>query len=285
MGILSILPGNPRSIADIVPVDIVVNGLLASIPNLADHDQHQVIHCGTSDPRENPLRWRIVSAVVPEYWRKHPPQRAIFPQTHFHMHQSHQLFQWMWFWRYTAPSSVFSTVANFVGQPSHVKKAAQLGKVNWKARTLAEVFKPFTETEWIFTTNFLQQLHMCMSPEEQKLFHLRTRGIYWSRYLANFCYGLKKWILKEEMVQVEDDTVEHTQVSAQHFDGTLTVISLVMILVGTQYGTNIRVGSRSSCDFISRLVLGFVLGLYLESKTWLYQSRVSRASTGCNGLA
>ncbi|RHY75602.1 hypothetical protein DYB34_010869, partial [Aphanomyces astaci] len=131
MGLLTILPGDPRSIADIVPVDFVVNAILLSAFAKAKEPTGAaplVVHSGTSDPREQPLRWRVPIGTVSS------------------------------FLRYTLPSSAYSTIANASGNVHHMNQASRLWKLTWRARQLVEIFKPFTENQWVFSADGLQTL-------------------------------------------------------------------------------------------------------------------------------
>lgn len=210
MGVLTILPGNPRNIADVVPVDMAVNNLLLAscVKIRASSHEPLVVHCGTSDPRQNPLRWRVPWGVALDYFRKNPPARGLFP-VKFSMVQSHQAFQTQWFLSYALPSSVYSTVANKLGDPHHVKQAARLWTLTWRARSLVELFKPFTENEWIFATDSMRELEALQTPE----WWVNAGEVVWERYIFNFCVGLKKYVLREPVIGVDNQRVEHTELA------------------------------------------------------------------------
>lgn len=212
MGLLTILPGNPRSVADIIPVDMVAASILLSAFDIAEKNDVRICHSGTSDPRENPMRWRIPSAVTADYWKKHPPRRGIFPPK-FAMLQSHQNFQIQWFLRYALPSSVYSTVANATNDKDQMKQAAKLWAVTWRARMLVELFKPFTENEWIFQTGNLNRIRQKLSEYDRQLFNICTSEIVWERYLQNFCYGLNKYVMHDDLIDVSDESVKHTKLA------------------------------------------------------------------------
>ncbi|DAZ95534.1 TPA: hypothetical protein N0F65_005226 [Lagenidium giganteum] len=211
MGVLTILPGDPRNVADIVPVDLCVNSLLVacctkilSLPSPSPF----IVHSGTSDPRQNPLRWRVPCTIVPEYFRKNPPARGLFPSK-FSMIQTHQNFQVRWFLSYALPSSVYSTAANAMGNPHHMKEAARLWQLTWRARTLVEVFKPFTENQWVFVADSLDLLKEFASDE----WWVDADDIVWERYVFNFCVGLKKFMLHEDVIDVDIEGVTHTELA------------------------------------------------------------------------
>lgn len=229
MGVLTMLPGDPRNVADIVPVDLAVNSILLSIcAKLHEFESLQVsqnlpsskvqngtlntpmvVHCGTSDPRQNPLRWRVPCVLVPEYFRKNPPARGIFPAK-FAMIPTHQSFQIQWFLKYALPSSVYSTVANKSGHPAHIKNAARLWQLTWRARNLVELFKPFTENQWIFTADVAEKtLKSWATPE----FWIDSHEIAWERYVLNYCVGLKKFMLSEDVIDVDIEGVKETKLA------------------------------------------------------------------------
>jgi hypothetical protein len=223
MGVLTMLPGDPRNIADIVPVDFCVNSLLISCYTQLmkttmtnGMPKPLIVHCGTSDPRQNPLKWRIPLRIIPEYWQKNPPKRQLFPAK-FQMYPTHQQFQMAWFFSYAMPSSVYSTVANRIGQTKHVKNAARLWQLTWRARNLVEIFKPFTENQWIFVTNTINNVLLAQSvsfsSSSSLWWSLDTKEIAWERYLFNFCVGLKKYILQEEVIDVDIEGVNHTELA------------------------------------------------------------------------
>lgn len=215
MGVLTMLPGDPRNTADVVPVDLAVNSILLSMlarvaeARAAPRHGPLVVHCGTSDPRQNPLRWRIPCGVVVDYFRENPPKRALFPAK-FNMIPTHQSFQLQWFLAYALPSSVYSTVANKTSSARHVKDAAQLWQLTWRARTLVELFKPFTENQWVFAADASENE---LKPLSSPVFWLDAREIVWERYMVNFCVGLKKFVLREDVIDVDIEGVEQTQLA------------------------------------------------------------------------
>ncbi|KAL7684500.1 putative phospholipid/glycerol acyltransferase, Male sterility, NAD-binding protein [Plasmopara halstedii] len=229
LGVLTMLPGDPRNVADIVPVDLAVNSILLSIcaklhelvsprilhestrssSTVAALNQPMIVHCGTSDPRQNPLRWRIPCMLVPEYFRKNPPARGLFPAK-FSMIPTHQSFQIQWFLKYALPSSVYSTLANKSGHSAHIKNAAKLWQLTWRARNLVEIFKPFTENQWIFTADVAETTLQSWATSD---FWIDSHEIAWERYVLNYCVGLKKFMLKEDVIDVDIEGVKQTKLA------------------------------------------------------------------------
>jgi hypothetical protein len=90
LGVVTMLPGEPRAIADIIPVDVVVNHMLLAatevstrhissamqlpIPRPPVHVSH------SSSGTANPVRWRVIAhAVVNTFNHKHMPSVKLTP--------------------------------------------------------------------------------------------------------------------------------------------------------------------------------------------------------------
>ncbi len=80
LGLLREIPGDPSNIGDIVPVDLVVNQMLASIPYT--HIQATVKktplfinHCATSSV--NPVAWKEVMEYLMQYWKRSPYESRV----------------------------------------------------------------------------------------------------------------------------------------------------------------------------------------------------------------
>uniref|UniRef100_A0AAV1T8J3 Fatty acyl-CoA reductase n=1 Tax=Peronospora matthiolae TaxID=2874970 RepID=A0AAV1T8J3_9STRA len=266
MGVLTMLPGDPRNIADIVPVDLVVNSILLSIC-ASVHDRERstqdslcpftkgmavnkpmIVHCGTSDPRQNPLRWRVPCVLVPEYFRKNPPARGLFPAK-FSMVPTHQSFQVQWFLQYALPSSVYSTIANKSGHPGHIKNAAKLWQLTWRARNLVELFKPFTENQWIFVADAAEKT---LGPWATKDFWIDSHEIAWERYVVNYCVGLKKVYVARGCYR-RGYRRSHTDAAC------------------TKHRTHLGMGSRPPCNLIPRTALRCGMGVHVKSQARLHQ--------------
>jgi hypothetical protein len=75
LGLLREIPGDPNNIGDIVPVDIVTNQIIASIPYthqqfLKSKSSLCINHCATSSI--NPVVWREVMDYLSAYWKRSP---------------------------------------------------------------------------------------------------------------------------------------------------------------------------------------------------------------------
>ena len=78
MGMLRVLPGNPDGVAELVPVDMVINSILLLARSRAGRavgGRPLVAHCSCG--RENPLRWRMAIRALTTYYHAHPMQAQV----------------------------------------------------------------------------------------------------------------------------------------------------------------------------------------------------------------
>jgi len=198
LGVLNFLPGDPNSIADIVPVDYVVNAMLAALPAVQNQNTYMIFQAASS--MERPLRWDVPIQVLTQWFRQHKPEQALSPAK-FRFISSPQEYQIQFFLRYSVPSSVLGYLSQ-LGTQKHKNTAAQFSKLVWKVRVLTESFKHFVENEWRFENEEVRNVYRRLSPEEQKCFPLDLSTLDWPQYSINFGYGLSKYILKGDMIPV-----------------------------------------------------------------------------------
>ena len=133
MGMLRVLPGNPDGVAELVPVDMVINSILLLARSRAGRavgGQPLVAHCSCG--RENPLRWRMAIRALTTYYHAHPmqaqvcrrlmrrllstttldsPPTQITPWTSFRMATTEAEFSLLWSLYYTLPLAAFTKYA------------------------------------------------------------------------------------------------------------------------------------------------------------------------------
>lgn len=107
-GVLKFLPGDEKSIADIVPADYVVNAMLASLPAIYNQDRYFVMHACTST--EKPLPWGIPRESIISYFTSNPPDKQLSAPG-FNMITSPQEYQLQFFLRYSIPSALLNTIS------------------------------------------------------------------------------------------------------------------------------------------------------------------------------
>lgn len=217
LGMLTVVKGNASRISDVIPVDMASNAILASIPysihkrekylskvgkieqNSTDLNPKDVIvyHCGTSTaPRT--CTWGTVLQNALKYWQSHLPSKYIGKPS-INLISNTAYYQAYHFLQYTWISKLYSIFAKMIQSDYHKKIANDLQKLETKSDFFSEVLKHFSLNEWLFRNKNTKNAWKWMSKEDQDKFPVTVPDdINWDLYIESYCYGLHKYILKEE---------------------------------------------------------------------------------------
>ncbi|XP_075568146.1 fatty acyl-CoA reductase 1 isoform X7 [Pelecanus crispus] len=83
--------------------------------------------------------------------------------------------------------------------------AAWYSGVNRMMKTITRLHKAlmlleyFTSKSWIWNTENMTMLMNELNPQDKKMFNFDVRQLHWAEYMENYCMGMKKYVLNEEM--------------------------------------------------------------------------------------
>ena len=205
-GLLHDFPARPDVPIDMIPVDLVVNAVLASATH-ADRDEVGVFHVATS--AENPLLNATMFSYVREYFLSNPLRtrdggtpalpRLTLP--------SRRKFNTLIRVKYLIPLAALRWLLERLPRrwaPAHKKRRLNALRTRLK-RVLyyTELFSPYTFLDCRFEVSRLRALFDSLSAEERRIFNMDVRRIRWPEYYKEIHLpGLRKHVLKEES---EDD--------------------------------------------------------------------------------
>jgi len=198
VGLVQFMKGDGKMVADIVPVDLVANALIAAVPSIANQNVLKIYQIGTS--HRNPVSWTRVSHWVTEYWRNHTPKKSI-ARSSFSFHTNIMMYEAHFFMKYGIPAFLLSTFAMITGNEETKSKAEAFKKMTKAARLITDTFKHFTAHEWVFSVSTLEKAVQDLDAEDKIKFTVDAAEINWQSYFCYFCYGLHKYVLKEEGVR------------------------------------------------------------------------------------
>ena len=201
LGLLKISIGNQNFIGDQVPVDIVSNAVIVSAALFCRPHEPYIIHVGTS--ARNPIRWKTCKDILTVYWTKFPPEKAISKPS-FVMTNSPMVFEAHRLIKRTIPAAALSTLARVVATPKNVKNAQRFQKLLGREQLITKTFAHFTCYEWIFASQNIVNLMKRLTPHETQKFDLDVSNMDWRIYLVNYAFGLKKYVLKENIMNPVD---------------------------------------------------------------------------------
>ncbi|PAA84619.1 hypothetical protein BOX15_Mlig005249g2, partial [Macrostomum lignano] len=190
-GMMRIMHGDRSCRADIVPVDIATNVLLASVWHQRQFKPQgrQPVYHAVIGPA-NRLTWADIETLTPKNFVAHPTQSAIrLPKAVFTTNTLWYQANWLFnhqlpaflldLWMYASwRKAVFVRVSN---------------RINKSIRTL----EYFTHREWMFNNANVMHAMECMSPSDRVEFDCDASKLDWHEYLERYCIGVKRYALKE----------------------------------------------------------------------------------------
>ena len=203
-GRLRSLPLNRDVSLDLVPVDMVVNALLALIPRVARSGQVEIAQVATSS--RNPITLGRLYELIFQYFRGNPMldregqpiqlKKLRFPSpTTFRLQHHLKDVPLRTAERTLESLPIFEAT-------QRVKRRVSATKVaNQKLYYYGELYEPYLNLDCSFSVDRALELHAELEPEEQAEFDFDVTRLNWRHYVQNVHIpGVKKYILKMEGV-------------------------------------------------------------------------------------
>ncbi|KAM8860699.1 fatty acyl-CoA reductase 1 isoform 3-T4 [Synchiropus picturatus] len=194
-GILRTMRAANDAVADLVPVDVVVNATLAAAWFSGVHGRKRtkgtlVYNCTTGGI--NPFRWGEVEHHVISTFKRNPLEQA-FRRPNVNLTTNRLINQYWIAVSHKAPAFLYDLYLRLVGQePRMMKTITRLHKAMM-------VLEYFTSHSWVWNTDNVAMLQSHMAPEDKKLFNFDVRQLHWAEYMESYCMGTKKYVLNEEL--------------------------------------------------------------------------------------
>ncbi|MBO0681523.1 MAG: HAD-IB family hydrolase [Candidatus Dormibacteraeota bacterium] len=185
-GVLRDFPGLPDAVLDVIPVDLVVNAVLAVAASPPPPGEHRVYHAASGS--RNPLRLRGIHDACAEYFTEHPLRdrwgQAIAPPA--------------WSFQSRGELTARAKLAlRGVETAQEVVERLPLGAraTRWsddlneqksrleRSLTLVELYGVYTEVDCIFDTSNLIELWDRLPPAERERFPFDPSTYTWQHYL------------------------------------------------------------------------------------------------------
>uniref|UniRef100_A0A4W6EFW9 Fatty acyl-CoA reductase n=1 Tax=Lates calcarifer TaxID=8187 RepID=A0A4W6EFW9_LATCA len=197
-GILRTMRASNDAVADLVPVDVVINTTLAAAwysgsqtcNRLAGPKNILVYNCTTGGI--NPFHWGEVEYCINMTFKTNPLEQA-FRRPNVNLRSNPFTNQYWTTVSHTLPALLYDGYLRFTGRkPRMMKTITRLHKAMM-------VLEYFTSHSWVWNTDNLAMLMAQMSPEDKKVFNFDVRQLHWAEYMESYCMGTKKYVLNEEL--------------------------------------------------------------------------------------
>ena len=201
LGVLKVALGNLHNIGDQIPCDMVTNTCIIAAAQHARTQEVQLFHSGSSS--RNPLTWAMTVEPIYNYFLRNISIRSI-SKVNFKMYTSETMYKIMRFVKRTIPANLFQLYAHATRNQANIKLATRFKKVLERETMIAYAFYHFTKHEWIFDSQNVVEMKKKMTREDRKEFFIDIAKLNWKSWCVNFMYGLRKWVLKENVEQPAD---------------------------------------------------------------------------------
>ena len=210
-GRLPDFPADPDIILDIIPVDFVVNAILAAAEATARRGGIEVYHVATGT--QNPLYFRGIFEATYEYFMKYPMLENGKPvAVPIWKYPSLEEFQRKLDSRMRLADLAVQTLGKLPIRAAKRKRRQLVLKQSGIKALLhyIRIYAPYTRTNFEFETVKTQGLYDALSPTEQQRFNFDVSRIHWKRYFQEIHIpGIKRHVLK-----IEDDTADDTEAAS-----------------------------------------------------------------------
>ena len=198
---LTDFPGNPDVLVDMVPVDMVVNALLAAIPQAHQRGGLSIYQVATSI--ENPLTAREFCDLVRECFQREPLGRRAtttsgdLPRLGF---LTTKKFLRRLRYRQMLPLRLAEALGLLgfltpwgrrLRSTSRARRARVERLVYW-----ARIYSPYSNALCRYETKQMREVLEALTPEERQRFNFDVTSIDWSRYIQEIHIpGVKRFLL------------------------------------------------------------------------------------------
>uniref|UniRef100_A0A1B0CS61 Fatty acyl-CoA reductase n=2 Tax=Lutzomyia longipalpis TaxID=7200 RepID=A0A1B0CS61_LUTLO len=189
-GVFKTMMGNEQNIADLIPVDIVINLMIATAWRTATikPSSPTIYNCCTG--LQKPILWgQFVSKSI-DYMRKHPMEGVFwYPTGTFRLNAP--LNATLAFLLHIIPAHFLDLFSRILG------KRPIMVKIQGKLCKAVECLTYFTTNQWRFKDDNVRELITHLSPKDRDLFDFDVTHISWERYLEGYVLGFREYLFKQ----------------------------------------------------------------------------------------
>ncbi|CAK1546402.1 unnamed protein product [Leptosia nina] len=190
-GVLHVFRRSPNMKADLLPVDVAIDTLLAVAWETAvdKPTDVKVYNCSTT---ENPTTWSDFEMALKKYIPKFPLDAALWYPSgtgveNLYVHKT------LHFILHTMPLYL----AEYIFKTLGVKMGISLITAERKMRAMNDVLSFFALRQWHFRTDNVKKLKLRLTPQDRMIYNLDPKSIDWDDQYKNFVIGTRKYLLKE----------------------------------------------------------------------------------------
>ncbi|XP_068442967.1 fatty acyl-CoA reductase 1-like isoform X2 [Clinocottus analis] len=204
-GILRTMRANNDAVADLIPVDVVINLTLAAGWYTAERRRKTeklknerpktslVYNCTSGGI--NPFHWGEIEHHVMSSFKRNPLDQA-FRRPNANITSNYLINQYWILVSHKFPALIYDLVLRLSGQKP------QMMRIFNRLHKAIGLLEYFSSQDWEWNSENMSMLLSQLTPEDRKTFNFDVRQLNWPEYIENYCIGTKKYVLNEDMSDI-----------------------------------------------------------------------------------
>uniref|UniRef100_A0A1I8M522 Fatty acyl-CoA reductase n=1 Tax=Musca domestica TaxID=7370 RepID=A0A1I8M522_MUSDO len=190
-GIFRTIVCEENCIADVVPVDIVINLMITAAWRTASHKTDNLLIYNCCTGQRHPITWGKFVNYAVDHVRKHPLEGcAWYPGGS--LRNSPTINAVNAFVVHYIPAYILDVMARLVGKkPIFVKIQNKIAKA-------VECLNYFATHEWQFKDDNVCALLQTLSPKDRDNFVFDVTTINWEKYMERYVLGFREFLFKQK---------------------------------------------------------------------------------------
>ncbi|XP_035280987.1 fatty acyl-CoA reductase 1 isoform X1 [Anguilla anguilla] len=194
-GILRTMRANNDAVADLIPVDTVVNLTLAAGWYTAVHRPKSALVYNCTTGGINPFHWGEIEHHVMSTFKRNPLEQA-FRRPNANITSNYLIYQYWILVSHKFPALIYDLFLRLSGQKP------QMMRIFNRLHKAIALLEYFSSQDWEWNSDNMSMLLSQLSPEDRKTFNFDVRQLNWPEYIENYCIGTKKYVLNEDMADI-----------------------------------------------------------------------------------
>ncbi|OXB65554.1 hypothetical protein ASZ78_016618, partial [Callipepla squamata] len=233
-GILRTVIANNEAVADMIPVDVVINLTLAAGWYTAVHRPKNMLVYNCTTGGINPFFWGEMEQYVMSTFKRNPLEQA-FRTPNAHLTSNYLINQYWITVSHKAPAILYDLYMRLTGRKPRMMKI-----INRLHKSMM-LLQYFSTQSWDWSSDNMNMLMGQLNTEDKKLYNFDVRQLHWSEYIESYCLGAKKYLLNEDMsgIPAAKQHLRKLRNIRYAFNTTLLVIIWRIFIARSQMARNI----------------------------------------------
>lgn len=196
LGIAKELNANSKVVLDVVSVDYCANMVIAAAAYQANRGTLEIFHSGSSNV--NPVTCGELLHLMVKYLTDHPTKAFVDQKVYPKFYANKQVYKTIFLIKRKLPLILLGIWGKIIRSEEMQSKVALYKKVLVRTSMLNFIFKTFTTTNWVFSTEHSKLMDKYFTEQDVKEFPYSMKAVDWNRYSNYYLYGLWTYVGNEK---------------------------------------------------------------------------------------